>query len=534
MPTAQCNAPTMYRGMYVWSGAVIMVAALGHAAAAQTVDLLHVAPSTVAVSSTVANQRFVPAHLVDGDPATAWNSRTGDLDGAWIAFRVPAEAHVSAIEMTVGFTRVDKQGDLFTMNPRIKRVRLYRNGAVVREQALDPELRGAQSIAVDTAGGEFKIEIVEMLPGSRRNWREACVSELRVLGTLPAGQQPVVSTPIVRVGALDAPAPSPAPASTPAPAAPPRVLLAVQTTAATAVVIGAAPDAYIGQGAPVVLDRAMPDIPSTSAPQRRDVVAMQPIAATAEQRAAWIGRKLTLHGKAGAVCDGVISGLAVVTSTPAWTVDAPVDAAAFASAFWAQGRHHDRMLVAVVSPVAGASCSGALWGQDPAIRVVRGRIEARRYRIPLFDRYFAPNGDFTRLRESYALNDLNGEYESASENEQRIPVDERLTEDLVRRTFHTFAACDAGDDCIGMVAGSYHTHHVRSAAVIDHGEISSTLDACGFSIGAPIAAADVDGDGEVDLIYMVELYPSGTGIGVFGRRQTASAALREAPCWSVP
>lgn len=503
-------------------------------------------PTVVAVSSTVANARILPAHLVDGDPATAWNSRTGDLVGAWIAFRVPAAAHVTAVEMTVGFTRIDKQGDLFTMNPRIKRVRLYRNGAVVREQALDPELRRAQSIAVDTAGGEFKIELVELLPGSRRNWREACVSELRVLGTLPAGQQPVTSTPVVRVGALDAAAPSPAPVTTPAPAtttpvpattparaATPRVLLAVQTTAATAVVIGDAPAAYTAQGAPVVLERAMPDIPSKNE-RRRDVAAMQPIAATAEQRAAWIGRKLTIHGKTGPVCDGVISGLAVVTSTPAWTVDAPVDASAFASAFWAQGRRHDRMLVAVVSPVTGASCSGALWGQDPAVRVVRGRIEARRYHTALFERYFGPDGDFGLLQESYMLSDLNGEYESASENEQRIPEDERLTEDLARRTFHTFAACGAGDACIGMVAGSYRAHRVRSAAVIDHGKISSTLNACGFSIGAPIAAADVDGDGAVELIYTVEQYPSGTGIGVVGRRQTASATLREAPCWSVP
>lgn len=510
-----------------------MVAAFGHAAAAQEVELLHAAPSTVAVSSTVANPRFVPAHLVDGDPATAWNSRTGDLVGAWIAFRVPAEAHVTAVEMTVGFTSIDKQGDLFTMNPRIKRVRLYRNGAVVREQALDPELRSAQSIAVDTAGGEFKIELVELLPGSRRTWREACVSELRVLGTLPAGQQPVASMPIVRVGALDAAASSPDPATAPAPATTPRVLLAVQTTAATTVVIGDAPAAYTAQGAPVVLERAMPEIPSKSAPQRRDVVAMQPIAATAEQRAAWIGRKLKLHGKTGPVCDGVISGLAVVTSTSAWTVDAPVDAAAFASAFWAHGRLHDRMLVAVVSPVTGASCSGALWGQDPAVRVVRGRVEAGRYRTALFDRYFAPDGDFGSLQESYQLNDLNAEYENASENEQRIPEDERLTEDLVRRTFRTFVACGAGDACIGMVAGSYRAHHVRSAAVIDQGKISSTVSACGYSIGAPIAAADVDGDGAVDLIYTVELYPSGTGVGVVGRRQTASATLRAAPCWSV-
>ena len=73
-------------------------------AAPQPVELLHAVPSTVAVSSTVDNAAILPEHLVDRDLATAWNSRTGDTAGAWIAVRVPREVRVDQIRMSAGFT----------------------------------------------------------------------------------------------------------------------------------------------------------------------------------------------------------------------------------------------------------------------------------------------------------------------------------------------------------------------------------------------------------------------------------------------
>lgn len=173
---------------------------------ARGVNLLVSAPATVAVSSTVANAKILPEHLVDGDPATAWNSRTGDVVGAWIAFRVPADAFVYAIRMSAGFTLADKRGDLFTMNPRLKRVRVSRAGKLLGERVLDPAQRGLQELAVGAPGGDFKIEIVEVVPGSKPAWREACVSELEVWGTLAAGAAPVPSRPAIRIGSLDAPA----------------------------------------------------------------------------------------------------------------------------------------------------------------------------------------------------------------------------------------------------------------------------------------------------------------------------------------
>jgi len=168
------------------------------------IDLLTAVPIVVAVSSTVANAAIVPAHLVDGDLGTAWNSRTGDLRGAWIAARVPADARVTTIRMTVGFTRVDpKLGDLFTMNPRIRRVRVLRNGALVTERVLDPAVRTLQDIPIQQPGGDYKIEVVDIAPGTKPSWRELCVSELEIWGTLAPGVIAKPSRPVVRVGSLD-------------------------------------------------------------------------------------------------------------------------------------------------------------------------------------------------------------------------------------------------------------------------------------------------------------------------------------------
>lgn len=162
----------------------------------------------LAVSSNVDNPRDFPEHLVDGRPETAWNGRSGDLKGAWISFRVPKDAHVDRIEITAGYDKVNAQGDLFTMNHRIEKVRVKRNGAVLKEQVLDTDVRKAQSIPIGTDGGTFRIEIVETRPGSKKEWREVCVSELRVIGTPSDSSQPITAAPPVGIGAFPSEAPS--------------------------------------------------------------------------------------------------------------------------------------------------------------------------------------------------------------------------------------------------------------------------------------------------------------------------------------
>lgn len=182
---------------------MVVIAAWAGVAHADDVNLLRSTPTTIAVSSTVANASILPDHLVDGKLSTAWNSQTGELAGAWIAVRVPADARVKTIKLTAGFTHKDKRlGDLFTLNPRIKKVRVTRGDEVVVEQVLDIANRGLQSIPVDLAGGDFEIRVVEVVPGTKKHWREACVSELEVWGTVPKVTK---ARPSVRLRSLDAP-----------------------------------------------------------------------------------------------------------------------------------------------------------------------------------------------------------------------------------------------------------------------------------------------------------------------------------------
>jgi hypothetical protein len=174
-------------------------------ASAQPVDLLHAVRADVAVSSAYRDRAPQAGLLIDGDLETAWNSRTGDLAGAWIEVRLPAEASVSGIAMTVGFTHRTDQRDLFTGNQRVARVRVLREGQVVlAEHAFDTSSRELQTIPVQGAGGVWRVEVLAMQVGDRSDWRETCVSELRVMGTAPnavAGAQ----FPRVAVGALPPP-----------------------------------------------------------------------------------------------------------------------------------------------------------------------------------------------------------------------------------------------------------------------------------------------------------------------------------------
>ncbi len=145
-------------------------------------DLLHAVPTTVTVSSRVSNATDRADDLVDGNLETAWNSRTGDLRGAWIDVQLPAGVTVSAIKITAGFTRVGARGDLFTMNQRVRRVRVSRDGVALGEFDLDPARRDLQTLAVTGPGGTYRIELTDFVPGTQAGWREACVSELQIWG----------------------------------------------------------------------------------------------------------------------------------------------------------------------------------------------------------------------------------------------------------------------------------------------------------------------------------------------------------------
>jgi hypothetical protein len=221
----------------------------------------------------------------------------------------------------------------------------------------------------------------------------------------------------------------------------------------------------------------------------------------------------------------------VVSSASFWSETATLDQGTFA-VIWREGRKFSRMLVAIVAVSPGTSCAGALWAHDPARKVQRRAIETQRFRKVLFDNYLDPGGGFDDLQEQYFMGDLDAEYGDAAKNEQQIPVDERLTKGLVRRTFTTYAACDPGARCIGLILGSYRGHRVALASAIDGGVVGAHRRACGYPLEPPLVAADIDGDGAVDLLYPFINYGTRTirGIGVVGRAQTTSLDMQEGPC----
>lgn len=163
------------------------------------VELLHAVPTVVRVSSQVRNATIKPEHLVDRDFNTAWNSRTGELAGAWIQVTLPAGAKVEQLKMTAGHTGHGPHGeDYFTMNPRITQVSVLRGGNVVGTFKLDPTKRELQNLGVH---GEdtLRIRVDRVVLGSKKTWRETCVSEIEVWGTLPPGMQAQQLKPVVEV-----------------------------------------------------------------------------------------------------------------------------------------------------------------------------------------------------------------------------------------------------------------------------------------------------------------------------------------------
>ncbi|MEO7112319.1 MAG: hypothetical protein ABI183_17870 [Polyangiaceae bacterium] len=143
----------------------------------------------VAVSSRVDNGTESPESLYDGDLDSSWSSKTGDLVGAWVAFRFFDKVAVHGIELTVGMT---KTPELFVQNVRIAEVSiswapfidvhkaLGAETTLVDHFALDTESRALQKIPVELTGnGAVKITVTKIKPGSKPSWRETTISEIR-------------------------------------------------------------------------------------------------------------------------------------------------------------------------------------------------------------------------------------------------------------------------------------------------------------------------------------------------------------------
>jgi hypothetical protein len=157
------------------------------APAPASINLLHAVPSTIRVSSRVNNKSIKPEHIADRSLDTAWSSVTGQLVGAWIEVSVD-DADIEAVKLTVGHTGHGKKGeDYFTMNPRIRAVKIDDDGKPLGTYELDITKRELQTIVVKPAGTTMRITVTEIEPGSKKSWREVAVSELEVWGTPFAG-----------------------------------------------------------------------------------------------------------------------------------------------------------------------------------------------------------------------------------------------------------------------------------------------------------------------------------------------------------
>ncbi len=170
-------------------------------AAAGPVELLHHYPSFIEVSSHVMNKTIKPEHLVDKDFNTAWNSRTGELAGAWLDVYVPYST-ITELRLTVGHTGKGPKGeDYFTMNPRITKVTILDRGKEVVTVALDPEKRELQSIKLPApiVDHSIRIRIDDVVMGTKKTWKEACVSELEAWGVPGSQAFARDATPLVSV-----------------------------------------------------------------------------------------------------------------------------------------------------------------------------------------------------------------------------------------------------------------------------------------------------------------------------------------------
>ncbi len=177
------------------------------AGAIASIDLFAAMPSTIEVSSQVANAAIKPQHIADRDLETAWNSATGKLGGEWIDISVPT-ATVRELRLTVGHTGHGPKGeDYFTMNPRIREVTIIASGKTTHAK-LDITNRELQAIPLEATGNiRVVIDAVEM--GSKRAWREVAISELQAWGTPSASWKAPAKpfTPTVTVYTPPAPDP---------------------------------------------------------------------------------------------------------------------------------------------------------------------------------------------------------------------------------------------------------------------------------------------------------------------------------------
>ena len=157
---------------------------------------LHILRLTV--SSRVDNDTESPLFISDGDKETAWSSKTGELEGAWVEMHVSGSLSIKNLLMTVGMTKTvtgPDGSDLFLQNPRIEQIALSwtpiigdpgeekrgETAIVVERFKLDVASRDLQAVAIPSAlqpPGILRMTVTKVQMGTKSAWREVSISEL--------------------------------------------------------------------------------------------------------------------------------------------------------------------------------------------------------------------------------------------------------------------------------------------------------------------------------------------------------------------
>ena len=132
---------------------------------------------------TSSNNNYGPNLVLDGDPATAWNTPGGP--GDWIQFSAPTEQAVKGIKILNGYT---KYSDVYGMwiyhaNSRPKNIQISFSDGTSMAYTLSDTFDKANYIYQDISFGEYKkvtwirITIADIYGGTK--WSDCCISEVQ-------------------------------------------------------------------------------------------------------------------------------------------------------------------------------------------------------------------------------------------------------------------------------------------------------------------------------------------------------------------
>ena len=123
---------------------------------------------------------YSPKNAFDGVMSTTWQEGVAGAGiGQWIEIKF-SDAQSVSIKMVNGFNHTDaKYGDLYSLNARVKRVRVSYGadlGQSVTADLLDGD-KDFQQIAYGLMSTRFRITILDVYPGSK--WQDTAISEIK-------------------------------------------------------------------------------------------------------------------------------------------------------------------------------------------------------------------------------------------------------------------------------------------------------------------------------------------------------------------